>query len=322
MKMSNIDLINLDYSQKRVDLAKAKEITNELLSKKFVNMLNLRNTGMDLETIKFIFNFLKEKKIYVEKIDLCHNDFTSKEAKQIAEFLEKNKTVKSISLRHNKIDSEGLEHIIKALKDNKTLTELDVTSNGIIELKEIAEGLNNTSLKSLNLSDNYLIGDKAKDLATVLEKNPNLTDLNLRLCTIKEEGISSILKSMCKNEALKTLNLEHNPGIYQSMQEIAKTLQVKYKATLKLSPLKFQIVNVERDLKENYNYEEALKELKALKYINETLNLGNDFTKIDELLTNKGFEALEYVDKTLGLDSDSTKFDDSLTKQTDIIGDL
>jgi hypothetical protein len=333
MKISNIIL---DYSQGRIDLAKAKEITNELLSKKFVSTLNLRNTRMDLETIKFIFKFLEEEKIYVEKIDLCHNDFTSKEAKQIAEFLEKNKTVKSISLRHNKIDSEGLEHIIKALKNNITLEELDVAYN---EITEVTKELSNTLLNKLDLSSNNLGDDGAKSLAQFLKTNINLTDLNLRLCDIKKDGMSSISNSLCKNGTLKKLNLHHNSrGVYESMQEIAEMLKVNNKIQLTLNNFDWYVMSLEDSLKLSYtkisslkNIKEylenslknfgfrnddvyndifnqlklsfdknskLLKEIDTAKYINKTLGLGNNFQEIDELSKNYEESQVEVTGNT------------------------
>lgn len=87
----------------------------------------------------------------------------------------KNNGLTSLNLSHNPITSAGVEYICNGLKSNKVLTDLDLSScsisNGYCITKCLAL---NFALRKINLKQNYLNDEFARQLLVALYSNQKI----------------------------------------------------------------------------------------------------------------------------------------------------
>ena len=104
-------------------------------------------------------------------------------ADEVGKMLYHNKSITSFDLGWNNIGDEGVEKLVEHLKSNKTIKHLNlwgnnITSNGANHLSKLFS-LNHTTVNSIELSDNPLLGDEGVDL--ILQSITNMLD-----CIIQE----------------------------------------------------------------------------------------------------------------------------------------
>ena len=137
---------------------------------------------------------------------LGYNKITEEGASYIAEVLGTTRALKKLYLGVNPIGDKGLQYIAEALTTNTSLIELNLWSCSLRITKESGPTLTemlqkNKTLRELNLSINKTISDnQASFIIEGLKKNTTLTTLDLRRCSITDEGIRLIQSStsICK----------------------------------------------------------------------------------------------------------------------------
>ena len=126
--------------------------------------------------------------------------------------LKSNKGLLTLDLRDNDIGSEGAAFIADALQSGSKLRQL-ILSGCNIEPKgaiEILNSLTNTTVETLNLSDNYIGDDGANQIGLFLETNKILKQLSIQENRITDVGMASISKGLTKNKGLQFLGVQWN----------------------------------------------------------------------------------------------------------------
>ncbi|ORZ28519.1 hypothetical protein BCR41DRAFT_391985 [Lobosporangium transversale] len=119
----------------------------------------------------------------------------------------------SFGVKALSIEASELQGLINLLMTNTTLTTLNLTNNSIFdkEVLTLSEALKaNTTLAILDLSDNS-VGDKgALALSEALKISSSLTSLRLGSNSIGDEGALALSEALKVNSSLMTLDLSYN----------------------------------------------------------------------------------------------------------------
>jgi hypothetical protein len=181
------------------------------------------------------------KKLVAQTLIMRHGEgLTDRDAKKIAERLNKENGLLFVDIHGNKIGDEGVIELGKALKENNTLKNLMLWNNPITNkgAKYLAECLKentglkvleldhcqisgegmaaignalrvNTGLEALTLSKN-VVGHSFVQFAKDLAVNKTLKRLDLRCCGINDVGAASLAKCIRQNSSLVEINLKGN----------------------------------------------------------------------------------------------------------------
>ncbi|TNV84850.1 hypothetical protein FGO68_gene11676 [Halteria grandinella] len=152
----------------------------------------------------------------------------------------------------------------EGLRNCQKLQRLDLSTNKIADAGAvaIADGLihrfSNSTLKSLNLSQNRIGDEGGKQLALMLQVNKSLNYLNLCNNTLTEGSGECVVTAMSKNESIIELGVEYNllshsqlktiRGFVQRNQEIHKSTALQIPQS-KVDTLKL----VRTEIKSVYN---------------------------------------------------------------------
>uniref|UniRef100_UPI00398E4FF3 NACHT, LRR and PYD domains-containing protein 3-like n=1 Tax=Pristiophorus japonicus TaxID=55135 RepID=UPI00398E4FF3 len=122
----------------------------------------------------------------------------------------KNCTLQSLRLAKNSLTQKCCTDLISSLSDNHILTELDLSSNnlhneGITTMCEILKGPN-CKIQSLKVANTKLTSDCCGTLASVFNTNQTLTELDLSMNELGDNGVKTLLSSF-KDSHCKLQNL-------------------------------------------------------------------------------------------------------------------
>ena len=102
----------------------------------------------------------------------------------MAQALKVNKVLKSLSLKLNRLDDKaGSKLCIDLLNNSSNLESLSLSSNSLGHMfcESLAEFLKlNRSIKSLDISCNFIDDSNAATLKDSLEGNPNIIQIDVR----------------------------------------------------------------------------------------------------------------------------------------------
>ena len=146
-------------------------------------------------------------------LDLSHNfKIKSHNVASIAEGLSSNHSLKCLDLRWCDIHDTGMKRLTDCLMMNNSLEELDLRDN--IISAEAARGFSdmlkrvNSPLKKLNVSGCELTDAAVKSLASALEVNPSLEELDLSgNFDLTDTALVALGESLKRNTGLKRLEL-------------------------------------------------------------------------------------------------------------------
>ncbi|XP_044172343.1 NLR family CARD domain-containing protein 3-like [Acropora millepora] len=128
----------------------------------------------------------------------------------------------------------SFETLFMALSVNTSLTSLNLSENDICAkaANSLSEALSvNTSLTSLNLSENDICAKAANSLSEALRVNTSLTSLNLYWNSIGDEGANSLSQALRVNTSLTSLNLSKNSIGYEAANSLYQALRVNTNLT-------------------------------------------------------------------------------------------
>ena len=139
-------------------------------------------------------------------MSIIYNEITGEGASYIAEALRTTRAFRMLDLGGNPIGDKGLQCIAEAMTTNTSLFDLDLSSCSLGITEEngptfIEMLQRNKTLRILALSGNRAISDnQASFIIEGLKKNTTLKTLDLRDCSITDEGIHliRISSSTCK----------------------------------------------------------------------------------------------------------------------------
>ena len=128
----------------------------------------------------------------------------------------------------------SLSTLCLALRVNTSLTSLDLSQNSIGDegASYLFEALRvNTSLTSLNLGCNYIGDEGASSLSEALRVNTSLASLNLGYNSIGDEGASSLSEALRGNTSLTSLELSQNSIGGEGASSLSEALRVNTSLT-------------------------------------------------------------------------------------------
>uniref|UniRef100_A0A3P9DR84 Leucine rich repeat containing 34 n=1 Tax=Maylandia zebra TaxID=106582 RepID=A0A3P9DR84_9CICH len=134
--------------------------------------------------------------------------------------LQHNKCVTGLDLRYNNITNEGVEHLAKLLQEKSSLSCLDLMFNDI--QANGAQVLGNSTLLSLRLSGNKIGRGGGLELASMLQENCALQELEVADCDLVDglHSIIALIIMLKKNKALCSVDISR-PQLFVSQEEWA-----------------------------------------------------------------------------------------------------
>ena len=139
--------------------------------------------------------------------------------------------LKTLDISFCSIDDQGMKSIASALEMNGSLEELYLSWNDAVTgigLMALGESLKrNRGLKTLNVSDCSISYQSMKSLASALEMNGSLRELNLsENPVVTDIGLTALGESLKRNGALKILDISHCCIDDQGVTSLASALEM------------------------------------------------------------------------------------------------
>ena len=189
-----------------------------------LKVLNLNNNNMTSQVAKHLANVIKNNS-GLEELYLYSNDLRSS-ATVILQALKKNSKLKALNLGSNNMSSQVANDLANVIKNNSGLKELylysnDLRSSATVILQALEE---NSKLKVLNLSNNNMTSQVARDLANVIKNNSGLEELYLYSNDLRSSA-TVILQALEENSKLKVLNLSNNNMTSQVARDLANVIK-------------------------------------------------------------------------------------------------
>ena len=186
--------------------------------------LNISCCGIDYQGMKSLASAL-EMNGSLEELDLSENRaVTGIGHMALGESLKRNRGLKTLNISHCCIDDQGMKSLASALEMNGSLEELNLRGNrAITGIGHLALGESlkrNRGLKTLNISYCYIDDQGVKSLASALEMNGSLDELNFS----GNDAITGV--GFMALGALKTLNISYCCIDDQGMKSLASTLEM------------------------------------------------------------------------------------------------
>ena len=163
----------------------------------------------------------------VDSLTLCGDDGIGQYVNELKEVLQMNTTL--ISLKLCNINNNGAVNIAKAIQMNTTLQTLDMSNNeisddGVIAISDYLK--RNSSLEKLNLSTNNITSEGAKAVAEAIQVNTTLEKLDLSFNKLSDDGASFISDGLKTNKSLQEIKMSTNEITNKGAKTIAEALQL------------------------------------------------------------------------------------------------
>ena len=231
--------LEMNGSLEELDLSRNHAVTGvglmalgeSLKSNGALKTLNISYCDIDDQGMKSLASAL-EMNGSLEELDLSENDaVTGIGLTALGESLKRNRGLKTLDISYCSIDDQGMKSIASALEMNGSLEELDLSRNHAVTgvgLMALGESLKrNRGLKSLNISDCGIDDQGVKSIASALEMNGSLEELDLsRNRAVTDIGLMALGESLRRNRGLKTLYISHCGIDDQGMKSLASALEM------------------------------------------------------------------------------------------------
>ena len=188
-------LIHINLSNNLLDDDKVRMITSGLIDNMSVTHLDLSHNKIADRGARALSKLLDSRSVLVN-LELQDNEIHSEGARALAKGLRQNSSLLRLNLRLNRMGDEGGRALFDALKlKHNNLLQLNVSSNSLSNFSSIACAgmlVNNSKLRTLDMSCNRVIGDAGKQIRDALLENHGLLDLDMRMCGLDEEVYDAI----------------------------------------------------------------------------------------------------------------------------------
>ena len=201
----------------------------------------------------------------------------------LSECLKEDDTLLELNMSKNQIIRGREKKIIEAIKENKTLLKLDASFIKIQDEDYISDCLKiNKSLKELNMSENMITSNGAKEIATAIRVNTTLEKLDLSCNRISNDGVSFISDGLQFNTSLQELNISYNCITNKGIKEISEAIQMN--STLQNIDISKNLISIEGLV----YFMEAVNNNCTLQVVNITHNnvTRSGFTSIKQCIEN------------------------------------
>ena len=133
----------------------------------------------------------------------------------LAHLFKKNSTIEDIRLASTWMDAGQAIKIFDGLAENKTIKSIDLSGNYILRSEKAMEALanvleKNTTIMNLNLRGNRSRNGSLEGFAQALSYNTGLKNLNLESCKCGDDEAIALADALKQNSTLTHLNLNLN----------------------------------------------------------------------------------------------------------------
>jgi len=213
-KLSGLTALKLDGND--ID-EEGATLLSEILNTTNARMLDLKWNLIGLLGVQSLGTALSTNTT-LTSVNLEGNEITEEGAVAMAESLSSNTTLRIFEIKDNSIGDEGVSALSKGL--GKTgLIHLDVTSNNITSagaeqlaqhFLSVADGP--STLETIIINNNPIGDQGATSIAKALVGNNSLKSLQLRNCSIDEDGILALIGTLTNEQHTVTeVDLNLNP---------------------------------------------------------------------------------------------------------------
>ncbi|EAX90280.1 Leucine Rich Repeat family protein [Trichomonas vaginalis G3] len=153
---------------------------------------------------------------HIKLLSINGNSIGNKGVLQIAELIYRSHTLISVDVSSNSIGDSGAKAVFMAMKSNKTIVSLSIGS-------------------STGVSRNSLGSSSAAELSSLLKENHVLSDLDINMCEITQDTISTIATGLKFNHTLQVLNLGNNNICSKGCRKLLHAIMNSQITTLNIS---------------------------------------------------------------------------------------
>lgn len=276
-------------------LISTEPIAEALAHNSTVTHLSIVNNAIDSDGFTMLNNALLLN-TSVQKLSLFKNRLRDAGARQLTNVLMNNTTLTSLNVGYNRIGVDGIRALAVALTRNNSLAYLSIEANpfGPEGAQAIADMLRrNTTLVHLNIS-NCLIGPLgAQAIANVLtESNSTLTSLNVSDNAMETSGLEAFAYMLMHNSTLSSLSIRENVNYYD--YEVFRSPLSQNSTITSFFPMaQFLVPYVVRNQKAHARADEAiaaLEELDILELPSSRRRAGVRTTDSNDVLRRMAFE--------------------------------
>ncbi|CAJ1947719.1 unnamed protein product [Cylindrotheca closterium] len=167
------------------------------------------------------------------KLDGC--DMEDSAVASVVKAVLQHKTLTTLDLSNNAVSSKALEMVACLIQQNQQLKHLSIQSlrfsdelDPAIMFQAIVNLQNNTTLESLDISENRLTNAAIHGLCECLSKNQTLRHLDISNAGVEEEGIEILARNLGQFKGIQELNLSENDLTEEGAQSLLNGLQHNY----------------------------------------------------------------------------------------------
>ncbi|CAE7366223.1 NLRC3, partial [Symbiodinium sp. CCMP2456] len=222
-----------------------------------------------------------QRKVFHQKASVCEEALLENQPKgelfQLAKALAHYKMLKVLRLRNIEVEDEDADEFAKALAQNNTITELEikVAESGTRQCTVLCEALSkalktNTTLTTIDLRQNTILGGSLKALAEALTTNRTLTTLKLEYQGGGYEYYMAIRRAL----DTRKVSTQPNPGDATSAPANGCTGKVRIEALA--SKLKSNRIPTKLDFADS-----QIGAVGGMKVLADVLKLGRSIAEID-----------------------------------------
>ena len=160
----------------------------------------------------------------LEEIRLYDNKLSSS-ATVILQSLGTISTLKNLNINNSQITEEASEALTSVVMHNAGLKDLHLSGNNLGEgMLIVAKALEHTSsLRSLDMGNNYISKEVADKLALAISANENLEEIRLYNCKLSSSA-TVVLQSLGTISTLKYLNINDNQITEEASEALASVV--------------------------------------------------------------------------------------------------
>lgn len=210
--VTGLELTSMDLSDNALGEKGVRACKEALVSQKGIEALAFKNVGCSPEACEAIAE-LVQCKASLKKLHLYNNMSDNRGAQAIARLLTECPKLEDFMMVSSRVKEEGGQALVKAL-EGKSMRSLNLSDNflgpetGTMLAAPLASMAH---LSTLNLSETSLEDEGVMAIAQALEgAAPNLEVLELAANEITGEGCQDLCEALAKKDNLRVLNLKEN----------------------------------------------------------------------------------------------------------------
>jgi hypothetical protein len=203
---TNSSIEHLTLSSIRVGYSGIKALTSALKINETLKIVEFDKMCIRFSSALEIGNVLYSNGSITELV-LSSCKLNNLSLRKLAEALKVNTSLKTLNLYHNKFGATGVKALFEALEYNTSLEKLNLKENylGNSGGRVIADGLNRTSIKTLDIGYCFIGDVGAQAITTALKGNKSLTSLMIDNNKYNYDSFFKLLMALNVNRTLKCL---------------------------------------------------------------------------------------------------------------------